>query len=156
MKGRFQNAMRLLTRTMRPFALRSAGKEGSGTAVIRHVGRRTGRAYQTPVVAAAHDDAYLIALPYGERTDWLRNVLANGSATLVSGGQEYQVDNPELIPMSDATGFFRPQERRLHRRFGVETALPCTACDATAARTERFRCEPLFCALLRRTARPSP
>ena len=67
MKGPIRNALRQLTRVMRPLALRSAGKEGSANRGFRHVGRRSGRVYQTPVVAAAHDkDSSLIALPYGE------------------------------------------------------------------------------------------
>jgi hypothetical protein len=28
---------------------------------------------------ARHDDSFLIALPYGERTDWLKNVLGAGA-----------------------------------------------------------------------------
>ena len=76
--------MRWLTHVTRPLAMRNAGKERSGTAVVRHVGRRSGRAYETPVVEVEHDDSFLIALPYGERTDWLRNVLATGSATSVT------------------------------------------------------------------------
>jgi hypothetical protein len=74
-------------------------------------------------VAVAHDDSFLIALPYGERTDWLKNVLAKGSATLVTGGKTYQVDKPEVIPMKEATSYFRPREQRLHRQFHVGSAL---------------------------------
>jgi deazaflavin-dependent oxidoreductase (nitroreductase family) len=123
MNGPVQNALRRLTGIMRPLALRSAGRQGSGTAVFRHIGRQSGRAYQTPVVVARHDDEFLIALPYGPRTDWLRNVLAAGSAVIVSGGQSYEVGQPEVIPMAEATARFRPPERRLHRLFHVESAL---------------------------------
>jgi len=123
MRGPVQNALRQLTRVTRPLALRSAGKQRSGTSVVRHVGRRSGQAYQTPVVAVGHGDSFLIALPYGERTDWLKNVLAKGSATLVSGGRSYEVDQPEVIPMAKATTYFRPREQRMHRQFGVDSAL---------------------------------
>lgn len=123
MRGPIQNAMRRLTRVMRPLAMRNAGKEGSGTTVVRHVGRRSGRAYETPVVAVEYDDSFLIALPYGERTDWLKNVLAQGSATLVTHGHTYQVDRPEVIPMTEASAHFRPREQRMQRRFGVAQAL---------------------------------
>src|SRR6266568_8641175 len=117
MRAPIQNVLRQFTRAMRPLALRSAGKEGSASSVISHVGRRSGRVYRTPVVSAAHDDSFLIALPYGERTDWLKNVLAKGSATLVTGGKTYQVDRPEVIPMAEATSYFRPREQRFHRQF---------------------------------------
>jgi deazaflavin-dependent oxidoreductase (nitroreductase family) len=123
MRGSTQNALRLFTRAMRPLALRSAGKEGSNTSVVRHVGRRSGRTFETPVVAVHHDDSFLIALPYGKRTDWLKNVLDKGSAAIVTNGQVYEVDRPEVIPMADATSYFRPREQRMHRQFHVDTAL---------------------------------
>lgn len=123
MKGATQNALRLLTRAMRPLALRSAGREGTATSVVCHVGRRSGRTYQTPVVVARHDDSFLIALPYGERTDWLKNVLAAGSATIKADGRSYDVDRPAVIPMAEASAYFRSSEQRMHRRFHVDTAL---------------------------------
>ena len=123
MKGPIQRGLRQLTKVTRPLALRSAGKQGSSTSVVRHVGRKTGRSYETPVVAVEHEGTVYIALPYGERTDWLKNVLATGSATIVSGGDRYDVDQPEVIPMAEATGFFGAKEQRLHRRFGVDTCL---------------------------------
>ena len=123
MRGPVQNALRLFTRAMRPLALRSAGKEGSSTSVVRHVGRQSGRTYETPVVAVPHDDSFLIALPYGKRTDWLKNVLHKGSATIVTDGHTYEVDRPEVIPMTKATAYFRPREQRMHRQFRVDSAL---------------------------------
>ena len=123
MRGPLQSTLRRLTRAARPLAMRSAGKEGSGTSVVRHVGRRTGRAYETPVIAVEYDDGFLIALPYGDRTDWLRNVLAGGEAAIVTGGRTYRVDKPEVIPMAEATVHFRPRVQRMHRRFGVDSAL---------------------------------
>jgi deazaflavin-dependent oxidoreductase (nitroreductase family) len=123
MRGSIQNALRQFTRAMRPLALRSAGTEGSSTSVVRHVGRRSGRTYETPVVAVQHDDSFLIALPYGKRTDWLQNVLDKGSAAIVTNGHTYEVDRPEVIPMAEATTYFRPREQRMHRQFHVDTAL---------------------------------
>lgn len=123
MRGSIQNALRLLTRAMRPLALRSAGKEGSSTSVVRHAGRRSGRTYETPVIAVRHGDSFLIALPYGPRTDWLKNVLDRGSATIVTNGRAYQVDRPEVIPMAEATAWFGPREQRMHRQFHVDAAL---------------------------------
>jgi len=123
MRGPLQAALRRLTRATRPLAMRSAGKDTSKTSVVRHIGRRTGRTYETPVVAAEHDDSVLIALPYGERTDWMKNVLASGHATIVSNGQTYEVDRPQIIAMTEATSYFRPKEQKLHRRFAVDTCL---------------------------------
>ena len=115
--------MRRLTKATRPIALKSAGKVGSNTSVIHHTGRRSGRDYETPVVAVAHEDSFLVALPYGERTDWLHNVLAAGRAEIATGGERHAVDRPEVIAISEATPYFRPKEQRLQRRFGVASAL---------------------------------
>jgi deazaflavin-dependent oxidoreductase (nitroreductase family) len=123
MNGALQRGLRQLTKVIRPLALRSAGKQGSSTSVVRHVGRKTGRPYDTPVVAVNHNGTVYIALPYGERTDWLKNVLVSGSATVMSGGDRYDVDRPEVIPMAEATEFFGAKEQRLQRRFGVKTCL---------------------------------
>ncbi len=123
MKGPMQTALRRLTRATRPLAMRSAGTEKSRTSIVRHVGRRSGRTYETPVVAVEHDDSFLIAIPYGERTDWVKNVLASGKATVVTHGRTYGVDQPQVIPMTEATSYFGPKEQKLHRRFAVDTCL---------------------------------
>jgi deazaflavin-dependent oxidoreductase (nitroreductase family) len=121
--GPTQAILRRLTQVTRPLAMRSAGTETSDKSIVRHVGRRSGRAYETPVVAIEHDDGFLIALPYGQRTDWVKNVVADGVASVVSHGRTYQVDHPQVIPMAEATTFFGPKEQKLHRRFAVATCL---------------------------------
>jgi hypothetical protein len=72
---------------------------------------------------AEQDDSFLIALPYGERTDWMKNVLAGGKANVVIHGRTYGVDQPTVIPMTEATSYFGPKEQKLHRRFAVDTCL---------------------------------
>ena len=123
MKGPIRATLRRLTQVTRPLAMRSAGTEQSNTSIVRHVGRRSGRTYETPVVAAEHDDSFLIALPYGERTDWMKNVLASGNASVVTHGRTYGVDRPQVIPMIDATSYFGLKEQKLHQRFAVDTCL---------------------------------
>jgi deazaflavin-dependent oxidoreductase (nitroreductase family) len=123
MNGSIQATLRKLTQVTRPLAMRSAGTEKSSTSVVRHVGRSSGRDYATPVVAVDHDGGFLIALPYGERTDWMKNVLASGSAIVVNHGHSYGVDQPKVISMTDATQYFGPKEQKLHRRFAVDSCL---------------------------------
>ena len=117
------DAVRRTGRAMRPLAMKSAGTPGAYASVIRHVGRTTGRAYETPVGAVAIDDGFVIALPYGPNTDWLKNVLASGSATIVDEGSTYDVDRPEVLPMAEADRYFSPQDRRAHNVFRVDQCL---------------------------------
>jgi deazaflavin-dependent oxidoreductase (nitroreductase family) len=117
------DAVRKTGRAMKPLALKSAGTPGAYASVIRHVGRTTGRPYETPVQAVATDDGFVIALPYGPNTDWLKNVLASGSATIVDEGNTYGVDRPEIVPIAEAGPYFPPQDQRTHRLFGVAQCL---------------------------------
>jgi hypothetical protein len=79
--------------------------------------------YSTPVVPFAVDDDFLIVLPYGASADWVRNVLAAGSAELVTGGATFAVDRPELITIDSVEHVFPPGEQRTHRMFHVEQCL---------------------------------
>ena len=106
-----------------PLQMRSAGTSGAYASVIRHHGRTSGRAYQTPVVAVETEDGFVIALPYGVRSDWTKNVLAGGCATIVHEGQTYQVDHPEIIPIAQGNRYFPVKVQRTHDRFGIEKCL---------------------------------
>ncbi len=117
------NAVRRAGRATKPLVLKSAGGPGAPTSVIRHVGRKSGRSYDTPVEAATTDDGFAIALPYGLNTDWLKNVIAAGSATIVHDGNTYEVDHPEVVPIADTNHYFRESAQRAHRRFNVEESL---------------------------------
>ena len=117
------DTVRKTSRAMKPLALRSAGGPGSGTAVVRHVGRTTGRAFETPVAVVATDDGFAIALPYGSNTDWLKNVLAGGGATIVTDGATHDVHEPELLPMSAMASTFSPADQRVFRLFNVDQCL---------------------------------
>ena len=117
------NAVRRLSRVFKPVVLKTAGTAGASASVVRHVGRSSGRDYETPVVAVPTPDGYAIALPYGPNTDWLKNVLARGSATLITDGAEHAVNAPRVVPMTEVDEYFHPKEQRLHRRYAVTTAL---------------------------------
>jgi deazaflavin-dependent oxidoreductase (nitroreductase family) len=117
------DTVRRTSRAMKPLAMRSAGTPGASAAVVRHIGRTTGRAYETPVGAVATGDGFVIALPYGPKTDWLKNVLASGSASIVHDAITYDVDRPQVVPLAEAGHHFSPQDQRAHRLFGVDQCL---------------------------------
>jgi len=110
-------------RVMNPMQMRSAGTPGAFASVVRHRGRVSGTAYETPVGVVADGDAFLVALPYGKRAQWLRNVLAAGSATLVHEGTTYRVDRPELIALAAVADRFPASDRRGFRWLRVEDCL---------------------------------
>jgi len=103
--------------------------------VIRHRGRISGRTYETPVGAVPTDDGFVIALVCGSRTNWLRNVLASGSATIVHDGHTWSVDQPQVVPMQAAADAFPAGDRRGFRLLRVDQCLRVrrVGLDAAAA-----------------------
>jgi deazaflavin-dependent oxidoreductase (nitroreductase family) len=67
-----------------------------GFGLLTHVGRKSGRAYSTPVNVFRTDDGYAVALTYGPGSDWVRNVQAAGGCTIVTRGHPNQLSNPTL------------------------------------------------------------
>ena len=70
-------------------------------AVILHSGRRSGRRYRTHLFAYRRDRTLVIALLYGEESDWLRNLRAGGGQ-VIRGGRTYTVQPPEVVDTSQA------------------------------------------------------
>ena len=125
-----------------PQMLRLAGRPGVDAAVVEHRGRTSGRPYRTPVTARRTDDGFVIALPYGAGTDWVKNVLHAGTATLVSQGARHAVVRPEVVPVDEAAAYFPTRERRMLALVGVEQCLRMrldgSAPDRDAGRHETF------------------
>lgn len=106
-----------------PAQLKSAGSPGASASLIHHRGRTSGRPYRTPVGAVPTDGGFVVALPYGTEADWLRNVMAQGEATIEHEGRQHRVVEPEVVPIADAASSFSDSERRVFRLFGVDQCL---------------------------------
>lgn len=107
---------RLLVKVTQPVAMALSGHRWLPLwAVMHHVGRRSGREYAVPIAVVPTDrrDVVLIALPWGERTNWARNVLAAGGARLSWRGQEVPVTNPRIVDTPVAVGLVRRPLRRM-------------------------------------------
>lgn len=75
-------------------------------AVICHRGRRSGRAYRTPVLAFKRGRRLTVAILYGEESDWLRNVLAGGGQ-VVRCGRTYDLIGPQVLDPDAGEGLSR-------------------------------------------------
>ena len=104
-----------------PRALRNAGGAGSPWAVVRAPGRVSGKVHDTPVGVQRVGDELYISLPYGEGTQWLRNVRAAGGATVLHDGHEIEATTPELVPVGETP--MAAGDRLAIAIFGVKHAL---------------------------------
>ncbi len=75
-------------------------------AIVRHVGRRSGTTYETPIIVVPVSGGFVIALTYGTRIDWYRNVMAAGRCDLIWHQREYAVDQIEPLEMDKALPLF--------------------------------------------------
>lgn len=84
--------------------------------VICHRGRRSGRAYRTPVLGFKRGRLLTIVILYGEESDWLRNVLAGGGQ-VVRLGRTHDLIDPRVLDVDAAAGI-SPLGRMLGRLSG--------------------------------------
>lgn len=120
---------------LNPLMLRLAGRRWWYASVVRHIGRRTGRRYCTPVVADRVGDHLIVPLPYGTAVDWIRNVFSAGEADIVNRGRTYHVDSPELIDATQALPELPRDRRRTFERVSIEHFLRVrVVSEATAVR----------------------
>jgi deazaflavin-dependent oxidoreductase (nitroreductase family) len=71
-------------------------------AIVRHVGRRSGKQYETPIVVRPTENGFVIELTYGKEVDWYKNVQANNGCTIVWHGKEFVVNG--VRPLDTQTG----------------------------------------------------
>ena len=90
-------------------------------AVVEHRGRRSGTRYTTPVAIAASTPGTLyIALAWGPRTDWVRNLQAAGGGALRWKGESHVVSEPTVVGRDEALAAAPAIVRRLMSRRGPE------------------------------------
>jgi deazaflavin-dependent oxidoreductase (nitroreductase family) len=91
--------------------------------IVLHRGRRTGRAYRTPVNAFPHGDGFVIALTYGRDVDWLKNVVAGGGCRLIHRGRGLDLSDPKVLPLDEAAGAIPGWVRSILRTLRVSEVL---------------------------------
>jgi deazaflavin-dependent oxidoreductase (nitroreductase family) len=116
----------LYKRVFNPIALRDAARGDTRWAVLHHVGRRSGVAYDTPIDAQLTPDGAVIPLVYGASADWCRNVLAAGGCTLTVGSENLAFTAPRVVPISVAGPQLLPAKARFWRSIGIEHLLSLT------------------------------
>ena len=88
-------------------------------AVLGHVGRTSGKRYRTAVVARRTADGFVIPLPWGEGTNWMRNLFAAGRGTLRVAGRDWAIRDPQLIDLAEANAAMGPVFGRASKAFGI-------------------------------------
>jgi deazaflavin-dependent oxidoreductase (nitroreductase family) len=113
-----------ITHATGPLALRVAETGAIPIwAVVRHRGRKSGKLYSTPVAIRPTSDGFILPLPWGEGTDWCRNLRAAGGGVIRWGGAEIEISDPTVIDAADAMPFFDAYMRPIMKLIGIKKVL---------------------------------
>lgn len=108
----------LLKHTLNPLTRWLARSSLSPFSLIRHVGRRSGKHYETPLIVAPHVGGFVIELTYGPEVDWHKNIVTTGGGILVWRGKEYSFNRIEPLDTAAGLAAFPASQRLILRLTG--------------------------------------
>lgn len=101
----------LLKHTLNRLTRRLARAGIGPFSIVRHMGRRSGKQYETPIIVAPIAGGFMIELTYGPDVDWHKNVLAAGGCTVVRGRHEHVINRIEPVDTASGMAAFPAYQR---------------------------------------------
>lgn len=95
-------------------------------AVVHHVGRKTGRHYENPVMAFETEEGWIVSLAYGSDVQWARNLERARGGELTRSGRTHRVGAVHAIAWDRAAPSLPPWARGALRSASVEDFLLLT------------------------------
>ena len=119
-----RSAMFAASRIVNPLVVRLAGTPLLPLyGVITHRGRRSGKVFHTPVVVRPTPGGFIVPMPWGETTDWYRNIRAAGGCEIRWKGRTYVMVDPQVLNAEEALSAFSGPTRAGMRRFGIKQVM---------------------------------
>src|SRR5262245_42330486 len=75
--------------------------------ILEHVGRKSGKAYRTPLTVFPTGDGVAIMLTNGPNRDWLKNITAADDGRMMRHGRTFEVADPQVVSKSVAAQHVR-------------------------------------------------
>ena len=117
---RARAAVRFLARFINPLTLLIAGRTWMPVVgVLRHRGRRSGRAYATPLGMRPLGDSFYMPRTFGEDAAWYLNVEAAGWCVVTYRGRDYTLVDPQVVDYATAAPAFPRYELWQFRLVGI-------------------------------------
>src|ERR1700722_18611684 len=100
---------------------------GPSFALIEHDGRKSGKAYRTPVSAFSATvngkPGIAVLLTYGPDRDWLKNLKAADGGHMRRHGKTFGITNPQVVTRDEAAEHVGSGTRRVFARLPFEQAV---------------------------------
>src|SRR4051794_19449708 len=117
---RRSNPIRALSLRIEPLARPLAGSRFFPLwAVLEHTGRRSGQTYRTPVVTFRIEGGFVIPLPFGDATQWAKNLVAADRGALRWRGRDWSVQSLEIVPLDRVRPALGPVFGRVSAAVGI-------------------------------------
>ena len=105
----------VLKHTLNRVTKRIAKSRRGPFALVRHVGRKSGKRYETPIIVQRVERGFVIELTYGPNVDWYRNIVAANGCRILFHGVEYPIEGLERMDVAHGIAAFTPAQRRILR-----------------------------------------
>ena len=121
---RARRLIRVAARSVNPLVLRIAGRGWMPiVGILHHRGRRSGRAYATPLGMRPLGDGFVMPRTFGANAAWYHNVQAAGWAVVTWGGADHTMFQPEVVDAATAKPAFPRYERLFLILLGIDEFL---------------------------------
>jgi deazaflavin-dependent oxidoreductase (nitroreductase family) len=121
---RTRRVVRFVARFVNPIVILIAGRRWMPiVGILHHRGRRSGRAYATPLGMRPLGDSFLLPRTFGENAAWYQNVLAAGWCVVTYRGKDYTLVEPEVVDYATAAPAFPRYELLQFRLVGINEYL---------------------------------
>jgi deazaflavin-dependent oxidoreductase (nitroreductase family) len=94
-------------------------KRAPGLAMIIHQGRRSGKTHETPMMIFPSAGGCVMALTYGSKVDWVRNLVAAGGGEMIHRRKRIRLERPRLISEAEGMALMPAFVRVVLRTIGV-------------------------------------
>jgi len=137
MGPRTRRIVRLVAVFVNPLILLMAGRRWMPVVgILRHRGRRTGRAYATPIGMRPLGDSFVIPRTFGDNAAWYLNIKAAGGATVRYLGRTYELVDPEVVDYATDEPAFPRYELLQFRLIGINEYLRLRVADVNHTQLE--------------------
>ncbi|TFB71501.1 nitroreductase family deazaflavin-dependent oxidoreductase [Cryobacterium sp. Hz9] len=101
--------------TLNRLTSRMARQGSTNFSIVRTVGRKSGKTFETPIIAQPIAGGFVCELTYGPEVNWYRNLVAANGGEIVRDGVTTTIVGLETLSTAQGIAAFTPFQQRILR-----------------------------------------